>query len=89
MNNIRALLGNSTTRQQAGHTARRAGGGGNLRDLLTQGEREEVEEVKREIAVTRQDEFNINHLIQEHSIMSRINNKDTTSEGDIFSRIKS
>jgi hypothetical protein len=89
MNNIRALIGNSTTRQQAGDTARRAGGGGNLRDLLNQGEREEVEEVKREIAVTRQDEFNINHLIQEHSIMSRINNKDSSNEGDIFSRIKS
>jgi hypothetical protein len=87
MNNIRALLGTSTRQQQAGDTARRAGGGGNLRDLLTQGEREDVEEVKREIAVTRQDEFNINHLIQEHIIMSRINNKDSSSEGDIFSRI--
>jgi hypothetical protein len=47
-----------------------------------------VEEVKKEIEVTRQDEFNINHLIQEHSIMSRINNKDANSD-DIFSRIKS
>jgi hypothetical protein len=87
MNNIRALLGDSTKQQQAAHTAKREGGG-NLRDLLTKAESQQVEEVKKDIEVTRQDDFNINHLIQEHSIMSRINNKDTTSD-DIFSRIKS
>ena len=88
MNNIRALLGDSTKQQQAAHAAKR-GGGGNLRELLTQAaESQQVEEVKKEIEVTRQDEFNINHLIQEHSIMSRINNKDANSD-DIFSRIKS
>jgi hypothetical protein len=87
MNNIRALLGDSTKQQQATHAVKR-GGGGNLRDLLTQAESQQVEEVKKDIEVTRQDDFNINHLIQEHSIMSRINNKDTNSD-DIFSRIKS
>jgi hypothetical protein len=55
MNNIRALLGDSTKQQQAAHTAKRGGGGGgNLRELLTQAvESQHVEEVKKDIEVTR------------------------------------